>query len=105
MALDSQRSAERVIAANAHALRQQQAREEQRARRADVITPLASLPTEDLPGDLPDMRKAPAVKEEARRLVLSVTIMHRGRMITISSEGRSLEAFCDMLDDRLGVAQ
>lgn len=38
-------------------------------------------------------------------IVLSTTIAYRGRIITISNEGMTLDAFCDMLDKRFGAAQ
>jgi uncharacterized membrane protein YccC len=72
------------------------------AARPDTTTPLhtgAMMPTEELP----DLRKLD--QPRSRPLVLSVTILHRGRMVTISSEGRSLDEFCDLLDSRLGVAR
>lgn len=76
------------------------------AARADTTTPLPRMQTEQLP-DLPAEQAQAAAREQSKvkPLVLSVTILHRGRMITISSEGRSLDQFCDLLDDRLGVAQ
>lgn len=37
-------------------------------------------------------------------IVLSVTIVYRGRQITISNDGMTLDQFCDLLDKRLGVA-
>jgi len=111
-----QTPAQRAIAANAHANRQQAARDArelaqaelaaQRARRADTTTPLtgAMMPTDELP-DLPGEREQAQTRSKPTPLVLSVTILWRGRMITIASEGRSLDQFCDLLDDRLGVAQ
>lgn len=38
-------------------------------------------------------------------IVLSVTIVYRGRQITISNDGMTLDQFCDLLDKRLGVAE
>jgi hypothetical protein len=58
-------------------------------RRADTTTPLAEQPA-----------KAPRPI-----IVLSTTVAYRGRVITISNEGMTLDAFCDMLDKKFGVTE
>jgi hypothetical protein len=95
----------RVVASNAHARRQQAAADAKRdseslfGERPDTTTPLVGkAPLEDVP----EPPKAPEVTP--RVLVMSITILYRGRQITISSEGRSLDEFCDLLDRRLGAA-
>lgn len=40
-----------------------------------------------------------------RAVVLSYEVIYRGRKIVINAEGMSLDAFCDMLDARLGRAE
>jgi hypothetical protein len=56
-------------------------------RRADTTTPLAEP-------------KAPRPI-----IVLSTTVAYRGRVITISNEGMTLDAFCDMLDKKFGASE
>lgn len=80
------------------------------AKRADVLTPLASdgAPTiGKVPLESPPDPPAPATepKKPAPQIILSVTIPYRGRIITISGEGLNLDSFCDLLDKRLGVAE
>jgi hypothetical protein len=38
-------------------------------------------------------------------IVLSTTVAYRGRVITISNEGMTLDAFCDMLDKKFGASE
>lgn len=87
-----------AIAANAHARRiaavqeaRDAARAELAATRADTTTPLAES-------------AAPVTKPEPL-IVLSMSIVYRGRAITITGEHMTLDQFCDMLDRRLGVAE
>lgn len=88
----------RAVAANAHANRQRIAREEAEAKRADTTTPLVGrAPLEQLPD--------PPVAPARPVIVLSTTVAYRGRIVTISNEGMTLDAFCDMLDKRFGVAE
>jgi hypothetical protein len=56
-------------------------------RRADTTTPMAEP-------------KAPRPI-----IVLSTTVAYRGRVITISNEGMTLDAFCDMLDKKFGACE
>lgn len=100
-------AAERVIN-NATATRAAKLAAAKRA--ADTLTPLhPPMPTEQLPEPpalFPETEPATVAPELAAQqttLVISVTILHRGRLITIASEGRSLDAFCDLLDRRFGV--
>jgi hypothetical protein len=93
----------RVVASNAFARRQQAAAESRAAAAelfpVDTTTPLVGkVPLETPP-------EPPAPKATPRTLVMSITILYRGRQITIASEGRTLDQFCDLLDDRLGVAE
>lgn len=89
-----------AIAANAHARRiaaVQEAKREAHAslveQRADTTTPLAESAV-----------PAPVTKPEPL-IVLSMSIVYRGRNITITGEHMTLDQFCDMLDRRLGVAE
>lgn len=71
------------------------------ANRADTTTPLGTVgkaPLADVP-DPPPALELPRKKQ----IILSVTIPYRGRVITISGEGFDLDAFCDLLDKRLGA--
>jgi len=86
------------------------------ARRPDTTTPLTPLeaqtigavPLATVPGPplFPDATDPPTddLAPQQTTLVISTTILHRGRLITIASEGRTLDAFCDLLDKRFGVA-
>lgn len=93
------------------------------ARRADTSAPLAAPPTT---GEMlraigitpleaqtigavplattPDPPAADDLAPQQTTLIISTTILHRGRLITIACEGRTLDAFCDLLDKRFGVA-
>lgn len=77
----------RVVASNAIA--------NQRARRADTTTPLA---TEQLPD--PPKREEPPTQAESKKplITLSTTVQHRGRVITISATDITVDRFCDLLD-------
>jgi len=77
-----------------------QARLAAAAKRADVLTPLGSPPPAFEVETLPDPPKA-----QRPIIVLSTTVAYRGRVVTISNEGMTLDAFCDMLDKRFGVAE
>lgn len=88
----------RPVASNAVANRQ--------ARNADTTTPLApavppqiaAAATGLLDTDTGELRDAPPPT-----IVLSFTVIHRGRQITISTSDMRLDAFCDMLDKKFGV--
>jgi len=77
------------------------------AKRADTTTPLADTLGKAALATVPEPPTEPAddLAPQQTTLVLSVTILHRGRLITIASEGRTLDAFCDLLDKRFGVAR
>lgn len=79
--------------------RTRQARLREAAKRADVTTPLGSTPPAFELETLPEPPKA-----AKPIIVLSTTIAYRGRIVTISNEGMTLDAFCDMLDKRFGAA-
>jgi hypothetical protein len=91
----------------AHADRARKLAEARRA--ADTLTPLESVgkaPLEAIP-DVPLFEDAPekaaaAEPTKAARLVLQTTVTYRGRQITITAQDMKLDAFCDLLDKRLG---
>lgn len=87
------------IAANAHARRMAAAQEARDTARAELLAQKADVTT-----PLPVATPAAEPAKPARTVVLSYTVIYRGRSITINAEGMSLDAFCDMLDARLGVA-
>jgi hypothetical protein len=96
--------AAQAVASNAFA-RRQQAAAEARAASADLFpvdttTPLVGkAPLEALPE--PPTAPAPARPV----IVLSTTVAYRGRIITISNDGMTLDQFCDLLDKKFGVAE
>lgn len=78
-------------------------------RAADTLTPLdaplfpetiGAVPLATVPSPPPAAESAAALP----RLVLQTTITYRGRQITITAQDMKLDAFCDLLDKRLGVA-
>jgi hypothetical protein len=91
----------------AHADRARKLAEARRA--ADTLTPLDTVgkaPLETIP-DVPLFEDAPVVAATPAtpaRLVLQTTVTYRGRQITITAQDMKLDAFCDLLDKRLGVA-
>jgi hypothetical protein len=94
----------------AHADRARKLAEARRA--ADTLTPLESVgkaPLETIPDVplFPDSEPAlatPVTPATPARLVLQTTVTYRGRQITITAQDMKLDAFCDLLDKRLGVA-
>lgn len=92
----------RAVASNLHARRQQAAADAKRdseslfGDKPDTTTPLVGKAPM---ADVPDPPKAKPV------IVLSTTVAYRGRIITVSNEGMTLDAFCDMLDKKFGVAE
>lgn len=69
---------------------------------ADVKTPLVGkAPLEDVP----EPPTAPAAPTPRPIIVLSTTVIYRGRQITISNDGMTLDQFCDILDKKFGVAE
>src|SRR3954447_10358228 len=121
MAVTTTSEAARAAASKSQARRIAAAKEERAQAwadlRADTTTPLGNgtmMPTEELPAppvriaidystDLAIEEPAPAVEERA--ITLRTQIMYRGRAIWIEARGMTLDSFCDMLDQRLGVAQ
>lgn len=89
----------RAVASNLHVRRMAAAKEAQHdaddlfGERPDTTTPL---------GEPPPAAPAPAPRPV---IVLSTTVAYRGRIITISNEGMTLDAFCDMLDKKFGRAE
>jgi hypothetical protein len=81
--------------------------EQQRARRVDTTTPLVNgtmMPTEQLPDPPAHVEEEQPILD-ARAITLRTQILYRGRAIWIEARGLTLDRFCDMLDQRLGVAQ
>jgi hypothetical protein len=72
---------------------------------ADTLTPLGATPpafaVETLP-EPPLFVETPAPKAEkaARKFAISTVVAYRGREITITAEGMTLDQFCDLMDDR-----
>jgi len=92
----------RIVASNLQARRQQAAIDAKRdseslfGEKPDTTTPLVGkVPLETLPE--PPKATKPII-------VLSTTVAYRGRIVTISNEGMTLDAFCDMLDKKFGAA-
>lgn len=79
--------------------RQSRLRAEAATKRADIKTPLGATPPAFPTEELPDLR--PAAPKPI--IVLATTVAYRGRIVTISNDGMTLDAFCDMLDKRFGV--
>jgi len=57
------------------------------------------------PQDAPPLVDVPDPPKLRPIIVLSTTVAYRGRIISISNEGMTLDAFCDMLDKKFGVAE
>jgi hypothetical protein len=74
-----------------------QAAETLNGRRADTTTPLVGR------ASLETLPEPPAPARPI--VVLSTTVIYRGRQVTITNDGMTLDQFCDMLDKRFGVAQ
>jgi hypothetical protein len=111
MAVTTTSEAARAVASNAQARRiaaAKEAREHAWADlRPDTTTPLGNgtmMPTEQLPDPPAHVEEEQPIVEE-RAITLRTQISYRGRAIWIESKGLTLDSFCDMLDQRLGVAQ
>lgn len=78
----------------------ERARKAAQDRRADVTAPLGDTKPAFELETLPEPPKA-----AKPIIVLSTTIAYRGRIVTISNDGMTLDAFCDMLDKRFGAAE
>lgn len=89
--------------------RMRQARLAEAAKRADTLTPLfsdsepaigkapiESLPEQHTPVAQPKVEKAAPV----RKFSISTEIAYRGRTLTVSAEGMTIDQFCDLMDDR-----
>lgn len=71
-------------------------------RAADTTTPLGATREAFATETLPD--PTVATEKPARPIiVLSTTVAYRGRIITISNDGMTLDQFCDMLDKKFGA--
>lgn len=66
--------------------------------RADTTTPLESVGKAPL-ATLPEPPKAEA-KAPARTFSISTEIAYRGRTLTVTAQGMTIDQFCDLMDDR-----
>lgn len=77
-----------------------------RAARRNMSAPAYRMPEADLP-DPPSAAQPAAEPEQPADAVLplpvvtlSTRIAHRGRVITVTATGMTIERFCDLLDSR-----
>lgn len=72
------------------------------AKRADVLTPLGIVgkaPLETIP-EPPAETQQLASGKTARKFSISTEIAYRGRVLTVTAEGMTIDQFCDLMDDR-----
>lgn len=71
-------------------------------RRADVKTPLGQTPPAFQTEELPDLRGPAALPKAApaRTFSIATEIAYRGRVLTVTAQGMTIDQFCDLMDDR-----